>query len=107
MKFPKQHCLKTSDINHSQYCLLITKFITEGNHWISNFEKSQYYDLWDYIGTDMEGRIFLSDKPYNYMKINAWMDFPDVDFDDYPNLLTKEWVIKYLDEDVMLLGNIN
>ena len=101
MKFLKTNCVATKNLNHSQYCLLLTKLITEGYSWLSCFEKSQFFELWGYIGVDMKGEISLSDKPYNYLEINAWMDFPNVGFDKYPNVLTKEQIIEYLDEDII------
>lgn len=95
MNFPIQHCLETKHLNFSTYCLLMTNLVTEGYNKLSNFDLSQTFNMWRYLGVNQFGDIQLFDHPWGYLHANAWWDY-DGDEESYPNILNKEWLDSYL-----------
>ena len=97
MEFPISHCIPTSLLTTELYSNLICHLVSDGYiNNISNIQLISLVQLWDYLGVDENECIVLYDKPLSYMRINQWMDHIQLQDNQYPNILTKEWLEGYL-----------
>jgi len=72
MKFPISHCVPTKHLTKEKYDWLLCKLISDGYHLPSGSDKSLMFDMWKYLGVDINGSVHLYDDPANYMEVNAW-----------------------------------
>lgn len=97
MIFPVGYCLPTTLLTRDSYSLLICKLVTDG---YVNMISHKTYDiviLWDYIGVSWgNGDIQTYTHPHSFMEINAYMDYRGVKDEDYPNVITREQLERYL-----------
>lgn len=89
MKFPASHCIPTRYLTKPMYDLLLTKLITDGYHWPSNFDKSLFFDLWSYIGVNEHLDILVMDNPDHYIALHE---------ERWDNVLSEHWLRGYLSE---------
>lgn len=87
MNFPPQSCVPTKHLTKPMYDLLLTKLISEGYHWPSQSDKSVFFDLWEYLGTNCHGDIHL---------FSEAKDFIAVGDEVWDNVLNEEWLMRYL-----------
>jgi hypothetical protein len=69
------------------YDLLLTKLITEGYHWPSNFDKSCFFDLWEFLGVNQYGDVHLFSEAKDFLEVNTEV---------WDNVLSEEWLMRYL-----------
>jgi hypothetical protein len=69
------------------YDLLLTKLITEGYHWPSNFDKSCFFDLWEYVGVNTYGDIHLFSEAKSFLGVGE---------EPQNNVLSEYWLREYL-----------
>lgn len=87
MKFPILYCVPTSFLTKETYEYLLTKLVSEGYHWPSQSDKSCFFDLWEYIGVNSYGDIHLYSESKNFLAVDSL---------EFNNVLTKEWLERYL-----------
>jgi hypothetical protein len=87
MKFPINHCVPTEYLTKEKYDWILTRLISDGYHWPSNFSKSLFFDLWKYIGCNSQGDIQLYDEPVHYLPVGV---------EEYNNVLNEMWLEEYL-----------
>ena len=96
MIFPPMHCVHTSNLTEDTYPLLITKLKKDGYVNLVPHLSYQLVIMWDYIGIATYDDINVWTNPYSFMPPNSWGKYLNVKDEDYPNLLTKEWLEEYL-----------
>ena len=89
--FPIEYCVKTEWLDFNSYCLLLTKLVTEGYNVPFKSDRSNMFDLWVYIGCNDKGDVILFDNNKDYLSL----DKVDTECN---NVLSQDWLIKYLGE---------
>lgn len=87
MKFPISYCIPTSILTQEMYCELICKLVTDGYiNNVSNIQSITLAQMWDFLGVNRFGDIFLYDQPTCYTGIDEVFD----------NILDEQWLEGYL-----------
>ena len=96
MNFPVCHCLPTSLLTRESYDELVCRVVSEGHvNMVAHLDYA-LVTAWEYIGITEYGNLEVFDKPWSFLEVNGWMNYRDVREEDYPNVLTKEWLERYL-----------
>ena len=96
MKFPVCHCLPTSLLTRESYDELVCRVVSEGHvNMIAHLDYA-LVTAWDYIGITEYGNLEVFDKPWSFLEVNRWMNYRDIEDENYPNILTKQDLEEYL-----------
>ncbi len=96
MNFPVCHCIPTSLLTRESYDELVCRVVSEGHvNMIAHLDYA-LVTAWGYLGVGIYDDLNVWNHPHNFMEPNAWIDFRNVKDEEYPNVLTKEWLEEYL-----------